>query len=118
MANDSHVDYKKLVQEQGKLCATPECSKKGKKPASEFNVSRDRYDGLQAYCRECSCAKQRAGREKRKEKEAQPGQHAARQKKVKAKAAEEATLREGMDLGDKLYAVPPSLCDSSLGSRG
>lgn len=126
----NHVDYKKLVQEHGKRCANPACGKKGKKPASEFNRARDRYDGLQAYCRDCSRARQRASRKKEK-----PEQYTARKKRFKEKHPEATAvysaehrkrkkaakhlrntqLRQQMELNEKMYSVPQSLCGSSLG---
>lgn len=137
-----HVDYRKLVQKHGKRCANAECGKKGKKPASEFNVARDRYDGLQAYCRVCSCVRQRASRKKEKpeqylarmkrRKEKHPdadkiysaAKRARKKKKIEGETRKEtsnrqkfrnAELRAQMDLNDKMYSVPQSLHGSSLG---
>ncbi len=126
----NHVDYKKLVRENGKRCADPECGKKGKKPASEFNIARDRHDGLQAYCKLCSRARQRASRNK--EKEQKPEQYTARKKRFKEKHPEATTvysrayraqkkrlrnaeLRKQIELNDKMYSVPQSLHGCSLG---
>jgi hypothetical protein len=140
----SHVDYRELVQKHGKRCANAECGKKGKKPASEFNVARDRYDGLQAYCKVCSRVRQQASRKKEKPEQQQARKkrfhkkhpdaikiyaatyHAKKKKKRKVEGEtrkeaqrrrkfRNAELRAQMDLNDRMYAIPQSLCGSSLG---
>jgi hypothetical protein len=125
----NHIDYKKLVKENGKRCANPECGKKGKKPASAFNKARDRYDGLQAYCRDCMKKKQRASRAREKPEqrdarkrrfaekhpEAQAGYDAAYRARKKVRRMSNAELVAQMDLKDKMYSVPQALHGSCLG---
>lgn len=113
----SHIDYKKLVEENGKRCSGP-CGLK--LPASAFNIARDRYDGRQGYCRACQKlkygAKKYSPEKEKARKERFKKKHPGAQNKYSRRHKMNKRLRAQMDLNDKLYQVKPSLVGSSSGT--